>query len=258
MSAPAIRVAEANARAYRYIWKGSVVTTFVNPVLFLLSMGLGFGTLVERGARPEAIQGFEYIAFIAPALIVATAMQTGATDGSWPVMAGIKWIKTYHAALATPVGVGGLVAGNFLWVFVKLIFSSLAFVLVATLFGALSFVDGLAAVPAAVLTGMAFLTPMTAITAMTETEVRLTTIFRFGIIPMFLLSGTFFPVSQLPGWIEPVAYLTPLWHGVELGRAASLGIDPIASISVHVAYLLVWMVAGWAVARWALARRLLP
>ena len=108
------------------------------------------------------------------------------------------------------------------------------------------------------LTGLAFLTALTAVTAVTENEIRLTSIYRFGIIPMFLLSGTFFPVSQLPGWIEPAAYITPLWHGVELARAASLGIDATATTSVHVAYLVAWTAIGWAISRWALAKRLLP
>lgn len=253
-----LRVVEANARSYVRTWKGSVATTFIGPVLFLAAMGLGLGSLVDRSASVRSLEGLSYIAFLAPGLLAATTMQTGASEASWPVMAGIKWIKTFHAALATPVGVGDLVAGHLVWVTVRLLMTAVAFVVVMAALDAVSPAEGLLAVPAAILTGMAFAAPITAYTGFSEQETRLSSLFRFAIIPMFLFSGTFFPVSQLPDWIEPVAYATPLWHGVELCRAAALGTHATLPVLVHVSYLLVWIAVGWYLSVVALRRRLQP
>ncbi|MDQ4058268.1 MAG: ABC transporter permease [Actinomycetota bacterium] len=254
-----LRVLEANARGYRRTWKGSAMSAFLNPVLFLLSMGMGLGTLVDSNPAGDALpEGITYVSFIASGLLAATAMQTGAGEGSWPVFAGIKWIKSYHAALATPVRVGDLVAGNLLWVGVRVALSAVAFAIVSAVLGAISPVEVALAVPGAVLTGMAFAAPVTGFTALAKDETKLSSLFRFGIIPMFLFSGTFFPVELLPGWLQPVAFITPLWHGVELCRTSALGIDSALPSSLHIAYLVVWTAAGWVVARWALARRLQP
>lgn len=254
----ALRVAEVNARSYRRTWKGSAVTTFLNPVLFLAAMGLGLGSLVDRDTSIRSLEGLSYIAFLAPGLLAATAMQTGASEASWPVMAGIKWTKTFHAALATPVGVGDLVGGHLAWVAVRLLMTSVAFVAVMAAFGAVSLSGGLLAIPPAVLTGMAFAAPVTAFTGFSDRETRLSSLFRFGIIPMFLFSGTFFPVAQLPDWLESVAHATPLWHGVELSRIAALGSHATFPAAAHVAYLLTWTAVGWYLSVVALRRRLQP
>ncbi len=147
---------------YRRTWRGSVVTTFLNPVLYLAAMGLGLGTLVDEGAGRDAVEGFAYLTYLAPGLLAATVMQTGAGDGSWPVMAGIKWQKTYEAALATPVGIRDLVFGHLLWVTARLFITALVFVVIMALFGAVSFGTGLLAIFPALLTGMAFAAPIMA------------------------------------------------------------------------------------------------
>lgn len=257
MQSQLLRVVEANARTYRRVWRGSVVTAFLNPLLFLLAMGLGLGTLVDRGPGAETID-VAYVSFLASGLLAATAMQTGASEGTWPVMAGIKWIKTFHAALATPTSVTDLVAGNLVWMTVRVALSCAAFALVAALLGALTPLDVLAALPPAILTGAAFAAPATAYTSVAKDETRLSTLFRFAIIPMFLFSGTFFPVDQLPSFLRPVAYVTPLWHGVELCRAAALGIPSGLPWIAHVAYLVLWTSIGWALAQRGLRKVLQP
>ena len=254
-----LRVLEANARVYKRTWKGSAMTAFLNPVLFLLSFGVAMGSLVDSNPAGDTLpDGVAYVSFIASGLLAATAMQTGAAEGSWPVFAGIKWVKSYHAALATPVRVGDLVAGNLLWVGVRVSLSAAAFAIVSAVLGAISPVEVALALPSAILTGVAFAAPVTGFTALAKDETKLSSLFRFGIIPMFLFSGTFFPVEQLPGWLQPVAFVTPLWHGVELCRASALGIDSTLPPALHIAYLVVWTAVGWIVARWALGRRLQP
>lgn len=244
MSTPlALRIVEANARWYRRVWKGTVVTAFVNPILFLLAMGQGLGSMVEQG-----VGDVSYIAFIAPGLLATTAMQTAANESTWPIMAGIKWQKTFHGTLATPVGIGDLVAGNLIWIAIRTAMACSAFALVSGLLGAADLNRMIVAIPAGVLTGMAFSAPLMAFTAVAKNENRLSSIYRFAIIPMFLFSGTFFPLEQLPGWMQPVAYLTPLWHGVDLCRSIAIGVSSDVPAFLHVGYLALWAAVGWFVA----------
>jgi lipooligosaccharide transport system permease protein len=238
------RVVEAHALVYRRTWRGSVISTFFSPVLYLLAMGIGLGSLVDEGAGQANLGGLDYLAFLAPGLLVATAMQIGAGDASWPVMAGIKWRKTYHATLATPVGVRDLVVGHLGWVGVRLTFVSVVFVAIMAAFGAVQAWAGAAAVIPAVLTGLVFAAATTAYAAHLESDTGLSTLFRFGIVPIFLFSGTFFPISQLPDWLEPLAAVVPLWHGIELARGIALGIPTTWSPVIHVGYLLVWIVGA--------------
>jgi len=257
MTIPAVaRVVEAHALVYRRTWRGSVISTFFSPVLYLIAMGVGLGSLVDQGAGQASLSGLSYLAFLAPGLLVATAMQTGAGDGSWPVMAGIKWTKTYHATLATPVGVRDLVVGHLGWVGLRLTFVSVVFVAIMAAFGAVESWAGAAAVIPAVLTGLAFAAATTAFAAHLESDTGLSTLFRFGIVPMFLFSGTFFPISQLPDWMEPLANLVPLWHGVELARGLALGIPTTWAPLIHIGYLVAWIVGGTLVAFRTFSRKL--
>jgi len=230
-------VVEASARVYRRTWRGSVISTFFNPVLYLLAMGVGLGKLVDEGSGAANLGNLEYLTFLAPGLLAATAMMTGAGDASYPVMAGIKWRKTYEAILATPVGIPELVIGHLSWVGIRLVFVTVVYSGVMTAFGATTIAQGALAVPPAVLTGLGFSAIVTAYTARLKDEQGLAALFRFGIMPLFLFSGTFFPISQLPAWVQPVAYATPLYHGVSLCRGLALGTGFEANPIVSVGYL---------------------
>ncbi len=242
-----LRYAESEVIAYRRTWRGTVITSFVNPVFFLAAMGAGLGALVDEGSGQRL--SISYLAFVASGLMAANAMQNGAGDGSFPVMAGILWRKNFHGTVTTPLGPADIVWGRLIWGVGRLTFTLLVFAVIAFLFGALEIGPALAAIPPAILTGVAFTTAITAWTLTQKDGRSLSTLFRFLIVPMFLFSGTFFPISQLPDWLEPVAYATPLFHGVELVRKISLpGVDEsiVTSISpwIHVAYLVVMSVAG--------------
>lgn len=250
---PALRFVEAELRRYRHTWRSSVFSSFVNPVLFLLAMGLGLGTLVDAQGGPA---GLPFVTWLAPGLIVATAMQTAAGESSYPVMAGIKWIRSYDAALATPLEVRHLVAGHLGWVTARLTQVTLAYAAVAALLGALSLGQALATVVPAVITGLAFAGPVTWYTARLERETGLSSLFRFGIVPLFLFSGTFFPVEQLPSAVRPLTFLTPLWHGVELARGWALGLEPGLPPAVHLSALAAVGLAGAAAAVRRMRRRL--
>jgi lipooligosaccharide transport system permease protein len=250
------RVVEASARVYRRTWRGSVISTFLNPILYLLAMGVGLGQLVDDGTGGASLD-FEYLTFLAPGLLAATAMMTGAGDASWPVMAGIKWRKTYDAVLATPIGVPELMVGHLSWVGVRLVFVTVVYSGVMTAFGATTLAQGALAVPPAVLTGLAFSAVVTGYTARLEDEQGLSALFRFGIMPLFLFSGTFFPIEQLPGWVQPAAYATPLYHGVSLCRGLALGTDFAVNPVISVTYLVTMFGLGLMLAIRLMERRLI-
>lgn len=251
----ALRVLEGSVRTYRHTWRASIVSTFLSPVLFLGALGLGLGTLVDRG-DPAQLGGVAYLPFVATGLLAASAMQTAAGDSSFPVMAGMKWQKTYHAALATPVLPRDLVLGHMAWITAKLAVAGLVFVAVMATFGATPLGRGLLALPAAVLTGLAFAGPIAAFAARLENEYGLSAIFRFGVVPLFLFSETFFPIEQLPAAVRPLALVSPLWHGVQLVRWLALGLPTALHPAVHVLVLAGCFAVGLALTVRGFERRL--
>jgi len=253
----AFRVFEAEARVYRRHWRGSLFSTFFSPVLYLLAMGVGLGSLVDANL-PGGVEGVDYLTFLAPGLLAASAMQTGAGEGTYKVFAGIKWVKTYHARLATPIGVPGLVVGHVMWSAARVAMVSLAFAAAIVLFRIAPLWQSLLAVGPAILVGTAMAAFSTAVTARMKSESGLAMYFRFVVIPMFLFSGAFFPVSQLPDWLEWVAYLTPLFHGVELCRAIIAGTTPLVAPWVSVAYLSAWVIGFTALCLRPFAAKLTP
>jgi lipooligosaccharide transport system permease protein len=230
-----LRVVESQATSYKRLWRSSLIATFLSPVLYLAAMGLGLGSLVD---------GFDYLAFLAPGLLAAQAMQVGFSETSYPIMAGIKWIKHYYAMLATPIGAADIALGVIAWVGIRVLMASTVFAVVMVAFGAGSGLGLLLAIPAAVLTGLAYAAPSAAYVATFEDDTSIAGIQRFVIVPTFLFSGVFFPIDQLPGWLEPVAFVIPLWHGVALCRSLTEGTATLAGALVHTAYLALWTVAG--------------
>jgi lipooligosaccharide transport system permease protein len=251
----ALRVMEGELVAYRRNWRASAFSTFLNPVLFLAAMGLGLGSLVDRG---QQLGDLSYLAFYASGLLASQGMMVGVGDAAYPVMAGIKWIKNYHAALATPVSPRDLVVGHAWFIMARATLSGVAFATVAALFGAFAWLDGLAAVAVVVLGSLAYAAPVMAFTASLERETALVGLFRFGVVPMFLLSGAFFPIDQLPAWLQRLAQFVPLWHAIELVRGITVDVAPTLPWVVHVAYLLTWLVVGAALSFRAFRRRLVP
>jgi lipooligosaccharide transport system permease protein len=239
---------------YKRVWRGTIGTSLVNPLLYLAAMGVGLGTIVDKSANAPA--GVPYLDFIAPGLLAAAAMQTAATESSWPVMGAIKWTRTYYAMTATPLTERDVLIGHQLFVVTRVLTASAAYLIVVTAFGAVDSWLGLLAIPVAVLIGTAFSMPMAAYSATSESDSSFPPIFRFVIVPMFLFSGTFFPVSQMPLALELVAYVTPIWHGVELCRGLMLGTIELLPAVGHVAYLLAWTIGGLVLARRAYRRRL--
>ena len=240
---------------YRRTWRGSIYSSVLSPVLFLGAIGLGLGTLVNAHSSAR-LGGVSYLDFLAPGLLAATAMQTAVGECTYPVFGSVKWNRTYQAAAASPLRPADIFHGHVLFCTLRLVMNCSIFLAVAALFGAIQSPGALLALPVAVLTGLAFATPIEAWAVTRTRDSSFAMIYRFGMIPMFLFSGTFFPVSQLPSWLRPLAYLTPLWHGVVLCRALSLGVATAGTALGHIGYLAALASAGIVAGNRAYRRRL--
>ncbi len=185
-------------------------------------------------------------------------MQTAVVDAAWPVMGAIRWSREYHAQLATPLRIVDVMTGHAVMLGIRVSVCAAAFAAVLAVLGLIDSAAGLLCVPAAVLTGLAFACPTMALTAATRTDQSLVLLLRFVVVPLFLISGTFFPVAQLPVVLQAVVWACPLWHGVELCRDATSAMVtlPWWAVAGHIGYLLLWTVGGWFVARAAFIRRL--
>jgi lipooligosaccharide transport system permease protein len=211
---PGQRKFEHSLLIYRRIWRGTVFGTIVSPILFLTAMGVALGSLVPT---MTTFGGVPYIVFLAPGLMAAQAMQTGTQESSWPLIAGFRWNKTFEAMITTPQGVRDIVLGHLYWLIVRI----------------------------GVVTGVSFAMPMAAWTATRQNEQSFSVIFRFIITPLFLFSGTFFPIEQLPPVFQTLAWFTPLFHGVALTRALAIGhpIEPLVLV-IHALVLVALVVVG--------------
>ena len=251
-----LRVIEGHLVHYRRTWKASAAASFLTPVLFLVAMGMGLGSLVDDGGSATDLPGTNYLTFLAPGLLVASAMQLSAGESTHPVLAGFLWQKRYVAAAATPVSPANLVWGHLGALALRLALSATVFALIMRAFGIVTIDRAMLTVLPAVLTGLAFAALITAVVATTQSQYLAVAIMRFGIMPMFLFSGTFFPVSHLPAIIQPIAYATPLWHGVDLARSVALGTTVSLPPGVSIAYLLMWVLGGTLLGIRAFTRRL--
>jgi lipooligosaccharide transport system permease protein len=241
-------VLEHRAVQYRRTFRSSVFTSFLSPLLFLTAMGIGLGGYVDRSGG-AALGGLTYLEFLAPGLLAATVMQSAAFESTFPIIGGLNWQRTFHAMYATPLSPRDIALGNLLWTAIRLAMISSVFTVVVVAFGAAHSPLVVLGIPVAVLTGMSFAAPIAAFSATQRTPNRFNVIFRFGITPLFLFSGTFFPIESLPSFLHPVAWLSPLWHGVDLTRGLVLG-TLAQNPGVMFAHLVI-LVAIVAIGTWA-------
>ncbi len=198
-----------------------------------------------------------YLAFLAPGLLAATCMQTASMESSFPINGRLNWHASYLAIAATPMRIVDIVMGEVMWVALRLMLVATAFTAVSVAFGVPLRWGLVAAIPAAVLTGLAFAAPVMAFSATQRDDSNFAAMFRFVITPLFLFSGTFFPISQLPPLLQPIAFLTPLWHGVSLCRQIALGIGDMPLALLNLSVLLAFVCVGLALAGLTFARRLI-
>jgi lipooligosaccharide transport system permease protein len=246
-----LSVLEYHLIGYRRTWRGSALSSFALPLLTMLGFGVGVGAYVSGG-----VQGVPYLDWIVPGLIASTAVQVGMGDSTWPVLSNFEWGRVYYAQASAPLRVADILDGHLAFVVFRTITSCAAFLLIASAFGTLHSWLALATLPIAALVGLAVATPTFAYASSVSSDSYLAILFRVGLIPMSLFSGVFFPIGLLAEPLRWIAYVLPLWHGVDLSRAATLGVPPDWSAAGHVLYLAAWTCAGWLLAYRRFARRL--
>ena len=245
------RVVEHRFLAYRRTVRASLFSSFLSPIQFRTALGLGLGGYVDSGSN-SSLGGVPYIAFLAPGLLVSSCMQAASFEATFPIMGGLVWTRIFHAMYATPISPRDVALGNLLWIGARLALIATVFTIVIVAFGAATSALIVLTIPVAILTGLAFAAPIAAFAATQRTPDRFAAIFRFIITPLFIFSGTFYPVEALPQIVQPLAWLTPLYHGVVLARGLSLGTlgtSPTVPLAiVHLVVLLAWVVVGSAFA----------
>jgi len=253
---------------YRRTWRGSIISSVLGPLMGLVALGMSLGKIVDAGPGAHTFgtvdgRPVKYLLFLAPALMANAGMQTAIGESTYPVLSSMKWQRTFHASIASPLGSFDVFLGRLLFVACRVFMNCAIFLGVMALFGAVraagpAGLGPVLAVPAAVLTGLAFAAPVVAWAVTQDRDTGFSVLFRFVMIPLFLFSGTFFPLSQLPPVLQPLAYATPLWHGVDLCRGLALGTATAGSVLLHLAYLLAVIGAAlWYGAR-TFRRRLNP
>lgn len=251
-----LRATEREAMVWTRLWQSSVFGIFVSPVLLLVAMGIGLGALVDDETRD--LGGLDYLTFITPGVLVAAAAQAATGNSLWPVTAGHRWLGFHHAQVATPMAAGDVYGGMVLWTGLRALMQATVLLAAGAVLGGVPSWWGVLAIPAAAATATAFAAPFAAFAATQDSDMAFDPILRVVIGPLYLFSGTLFPIEQLPGAIQAAAMLFPLWHGVELARAATTGAADAASVVLHVAVLAAYIGAGWWWGLRSFAGRLTP
>ncbi|SEO52180.1 ABC transporter permease [Actinacidiphila rubida] len=252
---PALREFGYWMRRYRRVWRGSVVISVVNPLLFLTALGAGLGKLVDAHHSGH-LAGTPYLHFLAPGLLAASAMQNGFVEGAFPVFQSARARGNYPAAAATPMRPGDILAGHLLFVAFRILLSGALFLAVVAAFGVVGPLRALLTAGPVLLTGLAFAAPLMAWAVTVDRQSRLNGLYRFLVMPLYMFSGTFFPIGQLPSWARPIAECSPLYQGVALTRGTALGTVHPGAATVHIVYLLVLVAAGTVCACRGYTRRL--
>ncbi len=248
------KVVERDVMAYRRMWL-IFLTGFAEPLLFLLSIGLGVGHLVG-GVHGPGGATVDYPDFVAPGLLAATAMNGAVFDATFNFFFKFKYSKSFAAMLATPLGTGDVARGELAWSLLRGTTYSGVFLLTMALLGLVSSPWAVLGLPAAALIGFAFAGAGMAATTWMRSFVDFDYV-NLALIPLFLFSGTFFPLSQYPTGVQWIVRCTPLYQGVALERALVFGhLEPV--LLVHVAYLATMGVVGIRIASRRLGLLLQP
>ena len=254
----AVYVAEYRIRNMFKWWSAIVAFGIGNPVLYLTSVGLGIGSLVDANMGSNGVNGVSYLLFLAPALLASAAIQSGMDEVTFPVLAGFIWEKTFFAMNATAITGRQIASGVQLAAFARTTFATLVYWIVLVAFGVAPISSIFTLVPAAIFAGTAFASLMLAVAAyVKDDDGYFALIGRFVIAPMFLFSGTFYPLDLLPSGLQIVGWISPLWHATEIGRQLTYGIGlSTTTMLMHFAYLSLLFLIGAAFGGKKIAARL--
>lgn len=220
-----------------------IFVAIANPVLYLISIGIGVGSLID-GNSP--VDGVNYLTFLAPALLASAAIQGMLDEVIFPTFQGFKWYKNFFAMNATPLTGRDIAGGVFFSALIRTFFTVTVYTITLYFFGALKSSKALLVVPTAILAGAGFGALILALAARAKSDDLFMMITgRFIMMPLFLFSGTFYPLEQMPVFLQWIGWISPLWHATDLGRLLTYGSDvSVEMVIVHLAYMLVMLVVG--------------
>jgi lipooligosaccharide transport system permease protein len=251
-------ILEARLQSMRKFFWVIAAVSVLNPLLYLISIGVGVGSLISHNLGSHGIDGVSYLTFIGPALLASSAIQGAMDEVVFPTLAGFKWEKIFFGMNATPQTGPTIAGGVFLAAMVRTALSVFVYSLFLYFFGAMNSQHAYLAIPIAIFAGASFGAAMLAFAAYVNNEDMFFTIIgRFLIGPMFLFSGTFYPLNTLPIGLQFFGWISPLWHATELGRYATYG-HKISGVMVliHFLYLLVMLIVGLLFAARQFSKRL--
>ena len=233
----ALYVTEARLRTMlKWIWL-IISLAIANPVLYLVSIGLGVGTYIDKNTGGMGIDGVSYITFLAPALLATAAIQGAIDESVYPTLEGFKWNKIFFSMNSTPLSGNHIAMGVFFNSLIRVVFTAVIYWFVMLVFGVLETSRAWLAIPTAVMAGAAFGALMQSIAGLLENENIFFVIFnRFVIMPLFLFSGTFYPLTNMPVYLQWIGWISPLWHATELGRWLTYGHE-ISSLMVYTHFI---------------------
>ena len=254
----ALFVTEARLRnMLKWVWL-IIAIAIANPVLYLVSIGLGLGSFIDQNAGSAGVDGVSYLTFLAPALLATAAIQGALDESVYPTLEGFKWNKIFFSMNATPLSGNHIAMGVFFNSLIRVVFTTILYWLVMLAFGVLESPRAWLAIFTAVMAGVAFGAFMQALAGLMENEnLFFTLVERFIIMPLFLFSGTFYPLSSMPVFLQWIGWISPLWHATELGRWLTYGSEiSTQMLFVHFIFLNSILVVGLIASRRIFTKRL--
>lgn len=254
----ALFVTEARLRTMlKWVWL-IISISIANPVLYLVSIGLGVGAYIDKNTGGMGVDGVSYITFLAPALLATAAIQGAIDESVFPTLEGFKWNKIFFSMNSTPLSGNHIAMGVFFNSLIRVIFTAVMYWFVMLLFGVLEAPRAWLAIFTAVMAGAAFGAMMQALAGLLENEnIFFTVLNRFVIMPLFLFSGTFYPLTNMPIYLQWIGWISPLWHATELGRWLTYGHEiSTQMLYVHFVFLNSLLLIGVIASRRIFTRRL--
>ncbi|WP_242703554.1 ABC transporter permease [Arthrobacter sp. D5-1] len=249
--------AEQVLRVMRNYGWSVILYSVGQPVAYLFAMGVGLASLVDANSE-ATFGGVSYLEFVAPALLVSAAVMTASGEFSYPIMDGFKWRRVFYGPHASPLIPEQIASGHIMASTLRFLLQSVVYFVVVALFGASPGPWGWVSALVATVAALSFGLPLMAYAAsIIQDKGQFALVQRFIVMPLFLFSGTFFPLDSLPIAVRWIGWISPVWHGTELSRVFTYGMDqsPVLTI-IHVVFLLATAAVGWMVVRRQFVKRM--
>ena len=249
----AMRLFHRNLLAYKHYWI-AFISGFFEPFFYLVAVGFGVGQFIEKVAYAGA--QLEYAVFLAPGLLAASTLNGAVFDGFFGPFFKLNWMKTYDGIMTTPVGIPDIAVGEIVWATMRGTIYGAGFLVVMLVLGLIESTWAILALPGVMLSATALSSGAMVLTGLTREISSLEKVMTLIVFPLFLFSGTFFPVNLYPDFLQPVVQATPLFHSASLLRDLTTGLVGSGTLW-HVLYLVVLAVVATTLAVRLMRRRLI-